>query len=105
MDHKNHFHTTQNDITRHYKATPPPPPLFIGGTIAHLLAVDYSLKPVLTALGARHILGGVYAVDQAVDRLPDGGYQLSEDIKTRLETSLEQLNDELHWHSVRKEQR
>lgn len=76
-------------------------PLFIGGTIAHLLAVDYALKPVLTALGARHILGGVYATDQAVTRLEGGGYQLADDIKARLDNSLQQLNEELHWLKVR----
>ncbi|MHA7966215.1 NADPH-dependent FMN reductase [Paenibacillus sp. CAU 1782] len=77
-------------------------PLFIGGTIAHLLAVDYSLKPVLTALGARHILGGVYATDQAVERVQEGGYKLSDEITARLDSSLEQLNEELHWQTVRK---
>ena len=34
-----------------------------GGSPAHLLALDYALKPVLAALGARHILDAVYAVD------------------------------------------
>ncbi|MCG6197676.1 NAD(P)H-dependent oxidoreductase, partial [Anoxybacillus sp. LAT_38] len=37
-------------------------PLAIGGTIAHLLAIDYALKPVLSALGANHIFTGVYAL-------------------------------------------
>ncbi|MDQ0896682.1 NAD(P)H-dependent oxidoreductase [Paenibacillus sp. V4I7] len=35
-------------------------PLAVGGTISHLLAIDYALKPVLSALGARNILQGVY---------------------------------------------
>ena len=37
-------------------------PLATGGTIAHMLAVDYALKPVLNALKAQEILhqGGVY---------------------------------------------
>ena len=34
-----------------------------GGSAAHLLALDYALKPVLAALGARHILDSIYAVD------------------------------------------
>jgi len=38
-------------------------PLATGGSTAHLLALDYALKPVLTALGARHILDGVFATD------------------------------------------
>lgn len=42
-------------------------PLATGGSPAHLLALDYSLKPVLGALGARHILDGVYATDAQFD--------------------------------------
>ncbi|MCS5931537.1 hypothetical protein LNQ03_06255 [Klebsiella pneumoniae subsp. pneumoniae] len=34
-------------------------PLATGGTIAHMLAVDYALKPVLNALKAQEILHGV----------------------------------------------
>ena len=33
-------------------------PIAVGGTFGHLLMIDYSLKPVLTALGATHILKG-----------------------------------------------
>jgi FMN reductase len=66
-------------------------PLVIGGSIAHLLAIDYALKPVLAALGCRHILGGVYAVDQGIDRLDDGKYVLSADITTRLDRSVDEL--------------
>ncbi|MNI70021.1 FMN reductase (NADPH) [compost metagenome] len=60
-------------------------PLVIGGSIAHLLAIDYALKPVLTALGGRHILGGVYAVDQGIERLDGDKYVLSAEITTRLD--------------------
>ncbi len=38
-------------------------PLATGGTIAHMLAVDYALKPVLNALKAQEILHGVFADD------------------------------------------
>ncbi|WP_276641421.1 NADPH-dependent FMN reductase [Siccibacter turicensis] len=41
-------------------------PLATGGTIAHLLAVDYALKPVLNALKAQEILHGVYADDSQI---------------------------------------
>ena len=66
-------------------------PLVIGGSIAHLLAIDYALKPVLTALGGRHILGGVYAVDQGIERNEDGTFTLAADITARLDRSLEEL--------------
>lgn len=70
-------------------------PLFIGGTIAHLLAIDYALKPVLSALGGTHILGGVYAVDQSVSRLEDGTFELTDEIADRLDGALSQLTLEL----------
>ena len=76
-------------------------PLFIGGSLAHLLAIDYSLKPVLNALGARNILGGVYAVDQWVERLEDGQHGLSPELLLRLDASAAQLVEELHWHELK----
>jgi len=39
-----------------------------GGSIGHLLALDYALKPVLSALGARHVLDVVYAEDTQFER-------------------------------------
>lgn len=42
-------------------------PLATGGSLAHLLALDYTLKPVLGALGARHILDTVFATDSQFD--------------------------------------
>lgn len=51
------------------------------------------MKPVINALGGRHILGGVYAVDQWVERLPDGAYGLSEELVARLERSVKELNE------------
>lgn len=41
-------------------------PLATGGTQAHMLAVDYALKPVLSALKAQEILHGVFADDSQV---------------------------------------
>lgn len=63
-------------------------PIATGGTIAHLLAVDYALKPVLSELGARHQLGGVYAVDKQIQRQEDGSVQLDEEIDQRIKHSL-----------------
>lgn len=37
-------------------------PLLTGGSPAHVLALDYSLRPVLQALGAAHIASGRYVV-------------------------------------------
>ncbi|WEK55287.1 MAG: NADPH-dependent FMN reductase [Candidatus Cohnella colombiensis] len=77
-------------------------PLFIGGSIAHLLAIDYALKPVVSALGGTHILQGVYGTDQWVTRLEEGGYRLDDDLQLRLSESVSQLHQELQWKTERK---
>ncbi|NMO98137.1 NADPH-dependent FMN reductase [Paenibacillus lemnae] len=66
-------------------------PLFIGGSLAHLLSIDYSLKPVLSSMGARFILGGVYAVDAQVARTEEGGFEIAEILQERLDIALEEL--------------
>lgn len=66
-------------------------PLAIGGTLAHLLVLDYALKPVLSALGASHILNGVFAVDTQVTRLDPAGFELESELKSRLGSKIEEL--------------
>lgn len=69
-------------------------PLFIGGSLAHLLSIDYSLKPVLSSIGARHILGGVYAVDAQVARTEEGGFEIADVLQDRLDSAVEELVEE-----------
>lgn len=59
-----------------------------GGSNAHLLALDYALKPVLAALGARHILDTVYAVDAQFAPHPDHGHAVHDDVTERVERAL-----------------
>lgn len=67
-------------------------PIATGGTIAHLLAIDYTLKPVLTTLGARNILAGVYIVDSQLQRQNNGDYQFVDgEIEQRLQNSVYEL--------------
>ncbi|RKN86259.1 NADPH-dependent FMN reductase [Paenibacillus ginsengarvi] len=70
-------------------------PLFIGGTPAHLLVIDYALKPVLSALGGRRFQQGVYAVDQSVKRLEDGGFELDANTAERLARAVDGLQEDL----------
>lgn len=60
-------------------------PLAVGGTTAHYLAIDYALRPVLSALGATNIIAGVYGLDSQITRLAEGGFQLEEELLTRLQ--------------------
>jgi FMN reductase len=46
-------------------------PLATGGTLAHVLVIDYALRPVLASLGAQHIVGGLFLLDKLCDR--EGG--------------------------------
>ncbi|WNC13818.1 NADPH-dependent FMN reductase [Brevibacillus brevis] len=76
-------------------------PVAIGGTIAHLLAIDYALKPVLSALGARHVLAGAFVLDSLVVRKEDGTTQVAEQAAERLRDSVGQLVSELTWFAER----
>lgn len=74
-------------------------PLATGGTVAHMLAVDYALKPVLNALKAQEILHGVFADDAQVT-----DYQhkplFSANLQSRLDGALETFWQALHRRDV-----
>jgi FMN reductase len=59
-----------------------------GGSPAHLLALDYALKPVLAALGARHILDSIYAVDAQFAPHAVHGHVAHDDVTLRIERAL-----------------
>jgi FMN reductase len=63
-------------------------PLATGGSPAHFLALDYALKPVLSALGARHVLDGVFATDAQLRRHEAGGFVPEADLIARLDRAL-----------------
>lgn len=70
-------------------------PLATGGTVAHMLAVDYALKPVLNALKAQEILHGVFADDSQVsDYLHKPSF--SPHLQGRLDSALETFWQALH---------
>ncbi len=68
-------------------------PLATGGSIAHLLALDYALKPVLSALGARDILDPVFATDTQIPKHETQGYLPSSEVQERVTRSLQTLVD------------
>ncbi|MCX5441935.1 NADPH-dependent FMN reductase [Streptomyces sp. NBC_00056] len=47
-------------------------PLATGGTTAHVLALDYALRPVLNSMGADHIVQGWFTLDKDITVAPDG---------------------------------
>ncbi|XVS60898.1 NADPH-dependent FMN reductase [Actinosynnema sp. CA-299493] len=46
-------------------------PLVTGGSSAHVLAIDYALRPVLSSLGADHVVPGWFVLDRHVEALDD----------------------------------
>ena len=67
-------------------------PIATGGSIAHMLAVDYALKPVLSALKAQELLHGIFAEDSQI-AYGEGSAQaqLVPVLEQRLHEALEQL--------------
>jgi FMN reductase len=70
-------------------------PIAVGGTFGHLLMIDYSLKPVFTALGATHILKGAFILDNQNKKLGNNRYELDQEAKNRLVASLNSLKPSL----------
>ena len=71
-------------------------PVATGGTVAHMLAVDYALKPVLNALKAQEILQGVFADDsQIIDYQHKPGF--TPKLHARLDSALETF-----WQALRR---
>lgn len=52
-------------------------PLATGGSIAHVLAIDYALRPVLTSMGAAHIVQGWFTLDKDITVHDDGSLSVT----------------------------
>lgn len=64
-------------------------PLMTAGSHAHLLALDYSLKPILGALKAEEIINGVYACDNQIQYANNSHpARINDEILDRLEQNL-----------------
>lgn len=64
-------------------------PMASGGSIAHMLALDYALKPVLNALKAQEVLHGVFASDAQItqyERQPQADALLAQRLEEALDT-------------------
>lgn len=70
-------------------------PIATGGSMAHLLSIEYALKPVLSVLGASEVLQGVYATDDQVKVGPAGELTVDPTLQTRFTESFEQIAERL----------
>ena len=69
-------------------------PIATGGSLAHTLAIDYALRPVLTALAARSILPGIFAVDSQIV-VADEGVVVDPSLQQRLDEGVERVHQAL----------
>ena len=74
-------------------------PLAIGGSLGHLLSIEYALKPVLSVLGANQILDSIFIHDQQVKRLDQDEFSIEEAASFRLHNGLSRLADEAIFRS------
>lgn len=62
-----------------------------GGSLAHALALDYALRPVVASMMPRHFVTSWFIVDSQMSRDPDGGYTLTDDARARLDPVIDEF--------------
>lgn len=70
-------------------------PLATGGTTAHVLAIDYALRPVLASMGAAHIAPGWFTLDKDITMSPAGMASIAPQPAEALERLTDQFSDVL----------
>jgi len=74
-------------------------PLATGGSLAHVLALDYALRPVLSAMGAQHVVSGLFILDKLLVRQADGGLAIETEIAQRLDGVLGEFIASVRLHN------
>jgi len=64
-------------------------PLATGGTIAHVLSIDYALRPVLSSLDPLHVVSGLFILDKQLTLQEDGRLELEAEASKKLDTVLD----------------
>lgn len=75
-------------------------PVLMGGAPTHALALDYALRPVLVALGARHVSAGIFVLDKRIERTP-AGVTLAADVRATLESTVDEFTRALPTPAAR----
>jgi FMN reductase len=70
-------------------------PIATGGSQAHLLALDYALRPVLQALEARQVLASIFATPQQLQWSDEHGLLLALPIAARVDAGVAALSQAL----------
>ena len=72
-------------------------PIATGGSSAHLLALDYALRPVLAALGARIVVESLFVADSQIQVAEGGALTLDPVIQSRFDSALVSLQEAYGW--------
>lgn len=72
-------------------------PLLTGGTLAHVLALDYAVRPVLQSLDPKLIVGGLFVLDKGIELLEDGA-RIDPEAGARLEQVTKAFIDGVRAH-------
>ena len=62
-------------------------PIATGGSLGHLLALDYGLRPVLQSMGARHIIQSLFVTESEM-KVVDGEIELGEQTDVMLREAI-----------------
>jgi FMN reductase len=71
-------------------------PLATGGSLAHLLVLDYGLRPVLASMAPRSILPSIYVTADQLGWEPGKGLTPAAPVAARIAQGVDQLSAELH---------
>lgn len=76
-------------------------PLATGGSLAHVLALDYGLRPVLASLGARHVVGSYFVLDRGLQIDAESGVaKLDPETDAKILLAIEAFSDSLRRHAA-----
>jgi FMN reductase len=69
-------------------------PFALGGTLAHVLSIDYALRPVLSSLDPQHVVAGLFLLDKQI-AIEGERVELAPELSPKLDAALATYADAL----------
>ena len=63
-------------------------PFAVGGTLAHVLSIDYGLRPVLSSLDPLHVVAGLFVLDKQILLDAENRVSLEPDLSPKVDAAL-----------------
>ncbi|MEU6645633.1 NADPH-dependent FMN reductase [Saccharomonospora sp. NPDC046836] len=70
-------------------------PLATGGSLAHVLAIDYAFRPVLHSMGAEHVVQGYFLLDRLIT-VSEHGATVAPEAEPTLLSIVDSFSETLH---------